>query len=49
MACHCIVHHPQTAEEREKIQQMLAYARRLGDPVGMMVALAQLAGCDQEA
>lgn len=45
MECHCIIYHPQTPEEREKVEQMLADARSLGDHVGIMVAIAQLAGC----
>ena len=42
--CHCLIHHPRTPEEREQVDQALEYARRVGDPVGIEIALAQLSG-----
>ena len=40
--CHCIIYHPQTPQERQQVKDKLAYARRIGDYVGIQLALAQL-------
>ncbi len=42
--CHCLIYHPQTPDERQQVRDKLAYARRIGDYVGIQLALAQLAG-----
>jgi hypothetical protein len=40
--CHCIIKHPDTQAEREKIAKALDYARLLNDRVGIILTLAQL-------
>ncbi len=42
--CHCLIRHPFTDQERAEVAQALEYARAIGDPTGIMLALAQLTG-----
>jgi len=42
--CHCLIHHPQTPEERLEVEHELAYARQTGDATCIAIALAQLSG-----
>jgi hypothetical protein len=43
-SCHCLVRHALTDVERAQVAQALRYARAIGDPLGIMLALAQLTG-----
>lgn len=42
--CWCIIHHPQTEEQRKAVQDALDNARATGDLNGVMLAIAQLTG-----
>ena len=44
MKCHCFIKHPTTPAERKVVSESLTYARRVGDSLGTMIALAQLTG-----
>ncbi len=43
-ACHCIIAHPTTEEGREAAAEALDYARRINDPDGIVLRVAQLTG-----
>lgn len=43
--CHCFFRHPQDAKERAAVVKGLEYARSIGDSHGILLGLAQLAGC----
>ncbi|MET9318793.1 hypothetical protein ABZX75_01125 [Streptomyces sp. NPDC003038] len=46
-SCNHIFAHPQTAEQRARVEAALDNARRTGDAQGVLVAMAQLLGpCD---
>ena len=40
--CTCVFYHP---KDKTKVKQMLEEARRVGDSVAIVIALAQLAPC----
>jgi len=44
MACYCIIAHPESPEERERVVEALHRARELGDEPAVMLAMAQLTG-----
>jgi len=44
MACHCIIAHPESPEEREHVVEALHRARELGDEPAVVLAMAQLTG-----
>lgn len=41
-SCHCLIKHANTPEERRAVIDALDHARRIGDSMGITVALAQL-------
>ena len=43
--CHCIVYHPGTPEERQKVVDHLEYARKIGDVGDIPIIIAQLGPC----
>ena len=43
--CHCIVRHARSPAEREAVKNSLAYFRKIGDSIGISMAMAQLSGC----
>ncbi|MFF7613502.1 hypothetical protein [Streptomyces lavendulae] len=46
-SCNHLFAHPQTPEQRTRVEAALDNARRTGDTTGVMVAMAQLLGpCD---
>ncbi|WP_406738589.1 hypothetical protein OG365_24540 [Streptomyces sp. NBC_00853] len=46
-ACNHVFAHPQTPEQRARVEDALKNARQTGDAQGVMVAMAQLLGpCD---
>jgi hypothetical protein len=44
MKCHCLIYHPKTKKEREKVSDNLRYFRSIKDSYGTLLALAQLTG-----
>lgn len=42
--CRCLIRHPETKEERDKVNEAMEYARRVGDGRGMTLTIAQLTG-----
>jgi hypothetical protein len=42
--CHCIIRHPKTEADRERVKEALERARRVNDSQGAMIAIAQLTG-----
>lgn len=40
--CHCFIKHPTTKAERKVASDALAYARKVNDSLGVMLALSQL-------
>ena len=46
--CRCFIKHAITPSERKEASQQLDYFRRVGDSQGIMVALAQLSGCQSQ-
>lgn len=43
--CHHFIRHAVTNDERAQVREALKYARKVGDNVGIMLALSQLSPC----
>lgn len=43
--CNCFIRHVVTEQERKETTKQLEYSRSIGDNVGVLVAMASLAGC----
>jgi len=43
--CHCFIRHAVTESEKKIAVERLNYSREVGDNVGVMLAMAALAGC----